>query len=389
MNLAGSRSFLVLLSISVVLNLALFSALATTHRASWWQKELFPIEQSPVKSQAESPKDSQFASPFTLDFLSIGSHSRIEYLETQQFIYSSSQGVRRFFNVTEVDDFDPSCPTTLTEADTRDIKGFCTETRRMEDPIESEGNDYVFQNFSRYFFPPAMVKNYKDKAAWLCAQQRPLAGMQKVVRSYQQTSEEVEEAFPDYLVILDDDTYIDVSSLRSLIQRYEIQHQVSSKDRVALSGCKFRRPLSFAHGGFGLILSRGALLALNDPMRVSSDATVQAVLRPWKNSSGVPFEGSSLLDAVTMIAKQNSFVAHRQWTFPGFCMHSDWVWGYMTQLSGITEIDRLQPKQFCTRKGEDCLKSPDGASICHNASPDIMQKLYEKHNDPANLTKQP
>jgi len=53
------------------------------------------------------------------------------------------------------------------------------------------------------------LKN-KNTPGWLCAQKRPARGLIKAIRAYQTQGDDNESHFtslPDYLIIVDDDTY--------------------------------------------------------------------------------------------------------------------------------------------------------------------------------------
>ncbi|KAG7363524.1 Fringe-like protein [Nitzschia inconspicua] len=319
-----------------------------------------------------------------MDVLSIGSHSRIIYLKTQDNLFASSLSVRRFIKATEQNDFDRTCSSQLKEMDVQDIKRFCRKgltSSKNDTTVSSLKVDPAVLDFSQYFLPTKMMRKKDNTASWLCAQQRPLAALELLVRSYQE-AQTTENGFPDYLVIIDDDTYINPQKLRSLIRDYEVRHGTSSDDRVALAGCKARlRTIEFAHGGFGLILSRGAILALNDPFLIRGNDAIQRMLHPWVGNLALQSGRLSLLEIFSSIAKHHSFMQHRLWSFPGYCMHSDWVFAYILHRSHIATIDQLTPSGYCNMSGDECLASLGNVDICHSTSSALMQKLHERQKD--------
>jgi hypothetical protein len=320
-----------------------------------------------------------YISPLILDVLSIGSLSRIEFLETQRNILTSSHFMRRYFNATERDDFDPSCSFHLTNNDTQKIKRFCRTAgeRYATGKGTSTLLDSTFRDFSRYFLPRKLMAKKRNPASWLCAQQRPLSALRKTLEFFRRAPP---GGFPDYLMIIDDDTYIDPENIHSYLKAYEDKHSISSDNSIALTGCVAKlRTIEFGHGGFGLILSRGALALLDAPLTNHNNQSLHTILSPWTKKSKLELKGLSLIELFAKIAKDNSFVHHQNWTFPGYCMHSDWVLAYILRYGGIASINQLTPDGFCQMTGDKCLKTFDNRtpSICHFASPAIMQTLRE------------
>lgn len=61
----------------------------------------------------------------TVDILSIGSQSRLDYIHSQKMTFASHRSVRNFYSVTEHDDADPMCANKLTTSDVIEISRFC------------------------------------------------------------------------------------------------------------------------------------------------------------------------------------------------------------------------------------------------------------------------
>lgn len=316
------------------------------------------------------------SSPIILDVLSIGSSSRMPYLEAQRKIIGSTPNIRHFFNATEVDDFDPTCSSRLAINDVYQIKRFCRNGRASNDRtlVASTSLNPIFRDFSTFFFPSRMIAKKKNPSAWLCAQQRPLSALQKTVMSYRAALSPY-EWFPHWLIIIDDDTYIHPETLKSYIRNFETEHGTSPDDQIALGGCKMKlKSMHFAHGGFGLILSRGVLFALSE-QRTIDTALFREMFTPWIGDLGFQQGEISVLDAFAKISENNSYTRQGLWTFPGYCMHSDWAFAYILQQSGIATIQQLTQRGFCSMDGHRCLTADGIVSICHSANPAIMQSL--------------
>jgi hypothetical protein len=56
------------------------------------------------------------------------------------------------------------------------------------------------------------VFNPKNNAGWMCAQKRPVDGLFNVLQNYKDGAMEA----PQYLFIIDDDTYINMDSLTKI-----------------------------------------------------------------------------------------------------------------------------------------------------------------------------
>lgn len=260
-------------------------------------------------------------SQFVVDILSVSSTTKLDLLRTQQRTFASHISVRNFFNATELDDADPGCYKYLTSEDVSRISTFCRGLvgREMTNsllrslksmPIDpkwltfdhnqmcARGRTYRgimeaynltlseadrLSNFCRLQQrqkEPQMSKvlkfmktNYarnkwlekkENPTGWMCAQGRPYSGLKKVQRHYADTNEEL----PDFLIIMDDDTYFNMELFQ---QNFE---QMNSSDPTYYAGCLIRYPigpnevnLTVPYGGFGSILSAGALRNLFHPIR--------------------------------------------------------------------------------------------------------------------------
>ena len=152
----------------------------------------------------------------TVDILSIGSVNRLEYLATQQETFATHISVRHFFNVTEHDDVDKDCHKLGENATTylNSIIQFCRHHHRTHHHQHSEGSSSHHNGFSnrlveKYFAPDTILSQKSNPMAWLCAQTRPAVGLYNILQDYKATKK-----FPDYLIIIDDDTYLNLNLIQ-------------------------------------------------------------------------------------------------------------------------------------------------------------------------------
>jgi hypothetical protein len=241
--------------------------------------------------------------PVVVDILSIGSQRRWKYLEAQRQTLGAHPNVRHFFNATELDDVDPRCDTTLTMDDLNRIRSFCRS--------QNSSTSMLLSKWKRFFAPPSILKNKTNPVGWLCAQTRPAVGLHRVLTHYQTTG----EAFPDYLILQDDDTYWNLDRLVGLLLGN------GSEDPQAWAGCLFRLPrLWLPHGGFGLVLNRALLEKLTNPIsRDDYDHTRDDLgEQQWKQPN------TTMMDWIYSYATAQHFTDYnKNWT-KGFCVHSDW-----------------------------------------------------------------
>ena len=139
---------------------------------------------------------------FTVDILSVGSVTRQELLNAQRRTFASHASVPNFFNVTERDDPDPDCHEKLTLSQTREISNYCRNQR----PVKDVGETYRFIRGLYARWP--WLEKKANPVGWMCAQQRPHAGMMKVHNHYKTSGQNL----PDYLLVMDDDTYINMKT---------------------------------------------------------------------------------------------------------------------------------------------------------------------------------
>ena len=222
------------------------------------------------------------------------------------------------------------------------------------------------EQFRTNLYGAASGKSRQSRAGWFCAQRRigPALGFLGLL--YQDNTTNI----PDILVLVDDDTSVDIE---------KVKHQMlqnSSGDPFVGAACLFDRgyPFQVSFGGFGTFFNKASLLRLLQPIYCDEgrdDANVQSIcLILHQNRIGelaVFRDGDSIFDLFY------KFIA-----FTKFCMHSDWVIGYMFTFYG-GGMHQLVPKQ-CRR--DTCHEK---SITCHNQSPNDMKEFFIVHHQTINI----
>ena len=333
----------------------------------------------PDRPRRHGGKEQQYDNNKVIDILSIGSQERPELLTAQKESWASHRSVRHFYNATEIDDADPECHQYLTPHDVYNISVFCKHRRDDLHPLR-----YYLQNF---FANVPWLKSKSNPVGWMCAQRRPLHGLYKVLTDYSirmssSTSNEKEKAnntrstaadnvLPDYLILLDDDTYFNIEKFQQMLvsdqaalnaKQYQYQHQHQRQQTVSsdlsprvFAGCLVRYPIhiqnfTFPFGGYGTIFNRASLERLLRPMHCPQDTEFCTQLE--ENIWG---EKNLFQNGMTLIELMQAFVSNMPFRdkarglwkgTDGFCAHSDWMVGYFVNFYNISSHTRtvVEPK---------------------------------------------
>ena len=306
-----------------------------------------PFNQSDQRSTAET----QTVSPSTgvvIDFVSIGSVTQSDLQLAQKETFG--QGVRHFYAATEADDVEQDCHKRLTWHQVRQVISHCHYKLQSYPLLMKLGTLYI------YF---RIFKVKKNPSGWICAQKRPLNALHNAVHKYYSHSNEtlsnrdqINQQLPDYLIIGDDDTWINIDALKSSLPK-----MYPPNEPRAVAGCLIRFEPRYDHfttpfGGFGLALTRSTLYNLLRPIDCSFSDTNHAdppvesrppfskgsdfeALVCWRLEQNLIGEqvvyrqGMSLLDMMYEYSVAAPYLQVEQWGNRSFCLHSDWVWGYL------------------------------------------------------------
>jgi hypothetical protein len=325
-----------------------------------------------------------------VDIISVGSLLKEPFQQAQQRTFGGHELVRNFFRVTERTDFDRECFTELTNDQIDEIQNFCHKG--------SHASKFAKKFRNMVFFP-------KKNAGWMCAQKRPIDGLYKVLQQYKDGAFEI----PQYLFIIDDDTYINMDSLSKILFS-----KFPAETPNVVSGCVFDffRGFHFPYGGFGSFLSRAAIQRLLQPIHcndkdedgfIADSFSRYSCWRLSENLMGekdVFTEGMSIADLMHSFTSSQPFADVQSWK-TGYCFHSDHTLAYFFNFYHIAvpsselEVnvrvtDSLRKKYMYKelsnthengRRGE-CRNERDKCTvdspICHYIVPSQMDTLYQE-----------
>jgi hypothetical protein len=324
------------------------------------------------------------------DIVSVGTIIRPDYQDAQQKSFGSHPSVRHFFRITEDDDMDQACHQNLTNEEAYSIARYCRS--KQWDKHQS-----LLQHLKNHFAVPSWLKEKANPAGWICAQRRLVHGFFKAIQSYQTKK----GTLPDYLVIMDDDTYYNMELVSTFLN--------TTRQPLSIAGCLVRHPMyqfnfTFPFGGWGLIYNQGALENLMRPIRCRENGggddfllgCCQALKDDQIGESKVFREGMSLSDLMQAYASWQPFSKFREWS-TGYCLHADWMFGYFTNFYPVSARDpnpyfkevsharlvgyngseiygrkNLANRKQCNNANEKCTRE---SHICHYQSPQMMQQL--------------
>lgn len=352
------------------------------------------------KLSSSSSSDNSSRS-FTVDILSVGSIQQLDLLHAQRTTFASHISIRNFFNVTENDDADPDCHKYLTWDDVQKVSSFC----RNRPP---SGMSHVSRHMRGKYARAQWLQKKKNPVGWMCAQVRPTSGLMK---AYQHYRDNIMEGLPDYFIIMDDDTYYDMEEFERNFGG------MNSSEALYYAGCLVRDPVhqinfTFPFGGFGSILSKGALRNLFEPIHCPTPPLPSSSSSVLVNDQHQPLcdriaennvderpsfqTGMNLAQLMYQYVNAHKYRDVNEWEQNdngggGFCMHSDWVIGYFANYYNVSRHvvepfyadvphARIEPYKnseiykkgtgFCVNEGNNC---KEGSELCHRATPQWMK----------------
>lgn len=361
-----------------------------------------------------------------IDILSIGSKSRSSLQDAQQSTFGRHPSVRSFVRATEDDDFEADCHAKLAKRDAFAIAKYCRGLNDRLTPDDDDDDDGPYaplQKMTVHFATRKWLGKKKNPAGWMCAQKRPADAFFKLLQTYSGKDGTTTMLLPDFLAIVDDDTYL---NMPAVVQQLEVDYPTNTdpqnKQAYAVSGCMIRSRLyehNFTHpfGGFGMFLNRQALENFMLPLNCSAkrglateldhihgDFSDLACWRLKQNSIGEQplfHDGMSIADLMRAYVSNQPYLQHRKWENVGYCLHSDWMWGYFSNYYPVSSHtadasfsdvpqDRMRAyrgstiyagrqtreviaaRRECDNKGDVCTTK---SHLCHYVTPEQMQKL--------------
>ena len=355
---------------------------------------------------------------FTVDILSVGSVTRQELLYAQRRTFASHASVRNFFNVTERDDQDPDCHEKLTRQQTQEISHYC----RNQQPAKVVGETYRWIRGLYARWP--WLEKKANPVGWMCAQQRPHAGMMKVHNHYKTSGQDL----PDYLLVMDDDTYINMKTFErefggsgDLRPRRGLSPP-SKSEPLVMAGCLVRQPVNqlnftFPFGGFGTFVSRGALEELYRPIYCDPTAPdyrqalhgdkCKQLDRDVVKEKHYFKDGMSIMELMHAYVTLPRYSDVHNWDVNNhYCLHSDHAFGVFLNFYNISQHVKdpwyrnvpqarvwsykdseiyAKPRGVCENSLSE-LGCKTGVEICHYVTPQWMEfetKKWMNHADHA------
>jgi hypothetical protein len=351
---------------------------------------IFVVRNSPKGRRTPPPAMPQLVAEnsIIIDMISVGTTRNPDLQTTQHETFGLS--ARNFIKVNELDDFETDCHLQLTQEHVVQVRTLCDSHSKTKQPL-------------LYILAPNLF-NPNTNPGWLCAQKRPMAGLLRWLERAQETS------LPDYLLIFDDDTYVNMNRLRSYLST------LSSSAPMAIASVllylfnstipswfiqRVLLPLdvwpsialTIPHGGYGTIFSRGLLERLVQPLRCKGhhhsslfEANICRQVRLNRIGERTFFrDGMHLIDLMNAYVHNAEYLKVHEWgQGPGFCMHSDWVWAYFVNYYQLTEPPpasdmRWVRNRFKMYRANQCQgynwRSVD-FDFCHRQTADTMQWFF-------------
>jgi hypothetical protein len=357
-----------------------------------------------------------FQNPYnkTVDVISFGSKSRLDYQTAQAQTWGSHASIRNFFGVDESHDYDQKCFVDLTPEDVYKISDMCRE--KNFGSLHGRPQDSALKAYERSMFArKQFLQKKSNPAGWLCCMPRPTLGLAAAFEYYRRRNDKSMGGlvfdFPDYLIITDDDSYYNIE----IFQR-ELGDKPTEIDPEGYAGCLVRWPFhqikfTFPHGGFGVVLNKAALNNLVEPifcdeeamdpmMNVRRSSFIKAACnrlkQPLYDEAQLFHPGMGLIDLMVHYVTFQPYSKYREWT-TGFCQHGDWLWGYFFSFYNVTnhvvEAENLRDigenrlhsylgSSIYNKGTGNCLneneKCDEHSGACHYQSPKFMESVNKK-----------
>jgi len=302
----------------------------------------------------------------SIDVLIIGSKYKLSAVQTQFETWGSHVSIRHFVVSTEEDDDNPSC-LNMTWLNVKSHLKTCQTAKRYWHRVMKSPNGLT-EKFASMYASEAWVGRKASPVGWLCAQRRFVGSFMKWMQLYL-----IETNLPDYLIIVDDDTYMNIQHITEYLLQQpgpKKSHVQSPQIPVVYAGCKrIGDPRSesfwnFPFGGFGTFLSQGSLRRWMRPLHCHKNTTsnisvialnddnindsifeynmcqkylhIEKLSNPHNITIGESHHfktGDSLNKVFTKY--MGSLVGSTQ----PFCLHSDWFFGYVANYLNLSRID--------------------------------------------------
>jgi hypothetical protein len=155
----------------------------------------------------------------SVDIISLGSITRMDYLTAQISTWASHRMVRHFWGLSEVQDYDPQCG----EMSVHEIHSIVEKCKAQNHSELSKMSTFL----AEFYGVSEGNRVRSNDPGWICALRRVGRAFGWLHSVYLNSKD---SSLPDYLLMVDDDTYVDMEKVKSNLDK--------SKE-WALSGCVF------------------------------------------------------------------------------------------------------------------------------------------------------
>jgi len=193
------------------------------------QKNDYVVNDSILSAMLDEPPSfmsQATSSGLTIDIVSLGSITRMDYLTAQIETWGSHHGVRHYWGFSELQDYDPECSVMSDDYHTAAIDKCKT------DPLFKAPNIKSF--FTNTYGVSEGSRIRSTDPGWLCAQRRLGRAFGWLHSQYLGGKTD----FPDYLMVVDDDTYVDLVHVSGYLEQEA--KKFDDREAFARAGCVFQ-----------------------------------------------------------------------------------------------------------------------------------------------------
>lgn len=327
-----------------------------------------------------------------VDVISIGTKTdNLKKSFAQNKTWGTHQSVRNFWISDETDDENyEDCVKANKKYGKRSY--YCRRRTEEMSPLEK----YLRVNFARRKW----LAKKKNPTGWLCAQKRPLLALAKAARTYQRAIKEnsrlkEEEVLPDYLILVDDDTFVNIELIQTSIWLHQQQ-----EEPLVSAGCMIRSPRhminwTFPFGGYGTFFNRVALQRMMlQPINCSSNNGRKNNTGSYENDDREN-DNNNFMTNICEISLKENLLKERKYFKNGltiielfekyligesysdnvtqqdrFCLHSDYSIGYLANFYFLSKhYDVENESDFYKNVRQARLHALDGCrSIIYNTA---------------------
>lgn len=271
---------------------------------------------------------------FTIDILSISSKFNLQLPHAQHQTFGQHSSIRNFVIATEEDDPDPLC---YKKISLEYIQNNAVKCRSREYWENLNAHNLLTHNFLKGYSRPGWLRAKENLEGWFCAIKRQDYSFVK----YMELLNESDIPYPNYLMIIDDDTYLNIHHLENyLLKSVDNSNVPKSTEPVIFAGCRVRHPIhemkwTFPFGGWGIYLSEGTLKKWMK--RINCEDKKQEnieICRLYTNSSKGDItigEEKIFRNGMNLNEVFKSYLEQEL-----YCLHGDWFYGYIANFLNMS-----------------------------------------------------